>query len=147
MLRKGLHLPLVLVIALLAVTHPVQAADLQTSIHAFLSNLPADFETVAGKTVAAKLQAGENVFVLDVREPDEFKAGHIEGAVNVPIRTLAQNLNKLPGDKATPIAVVCKSGIRAAYATMTVKLVGYTNVKDVVGGMLAWEKDGLPLTK
>ncbi len=145
--RKALRLTLALVVALLAATHPVAAADLQTSIHAFLSNLPADFETVAAKTLAAKQQSGENVFVLDVREPDEFKAGHIEGAVNAPIRSLAQNLSKLPGDKSTPIAVVCKSGIRAAYATMTLKLVGYTNVKDVVGGMLTWEKESLPVTK
>lgn len=144
------RIPASLVIAallLLAPAPPVAAADLQASLNGFLSQLPADFDTVAGKTVAAKQQAGENLFVLDVREPDEFKAGHIEGAVNVPIRTLAQSVAKLPQDKATPIVVVCKSGIRAAYGTMTLKLLGYTNVKDIVGGMLAWEKDGLPLVK
>ena len=123
------------------------AEDLQQSINTFLAALPADFETVPGKTLQAKLNAGENFFVLDVREADEFKAGHIDGAVNSPIRSLAQNLDKLPKDKTAPIAVVCKSGIRAAYGTMTLKLSGYTNVKDVAGGMLAWEKDGLPLTK
>ena len=90
---------------------------------------------------------GENIFALHVREPDEFNAGHIEGAVNIPIRTLARSLDKLPTDKSMPIAVVCKSGIRAAYATMTLKLLGYPNVKDVVGGMLAWGKDSLPTTK
>jgi rhodanese-related sulfurtransferase len=147
MLRRTSSFLLVLVLALAAPAFPAAAAELQASLHTFLSSLPADFETVAGKTLAAKQQSGENVFVLDVREAEEFKAGHIEGAVNVPIRSLAQGLNKLPADKATPIAVVCKSGIRAAYGTMTLKLLGYTNVKDVVGGMLAWEKDGLPVTK
>jgi len=147
MVRKTAQCFLMLAFALVALTLPVHAAELKDNIHAFLSQLPADFETVAGKTLAAKQNAGENVFVLDVREPDEFKAGHIEGAVNAPIRTLAQNLDKLPKDKAAPIAVVCKSGIRAAYATMTLKLMGHTNVKDVVGGMLAWEKDTLPVTK
>ena len=67
--------------------------------------------------------------------------------MNIPIRTLAKNLDKLPADKAMPIAVVCKSGIRAAYATMTLKMLGYNNVKDVVGGMMAWEKEGLPVAK
>ena len=147
MLRKITPLALILVAALVAMTHPMEAADLQSSLHAYLSNLPADFETVACKTLAVKQQSGENVFVLDVREPEEFKAGHIEGAVNVPIRTLAQRLDKLPADKSTPVAIVCKSGIRAAYATMSLKLLGYSNVKDVVGGMLAWEKEGLPVTK
>jgi rhodanese-related sulfurtransferase len=102
---------------------------------------------VSCKTLATKQSVGESVFVLDVREPDEFKAGHIEGAVNIPIRALAKNGIQLPQDKNTPIAVVCKSGIRAAYATMALKLMGYSNVKDVAGGMLAWEKDGLPVTK
>jgi rhodanese-related sulfurtransferase len=146
-MRRASGFLLVLVLALASLTLPVAAAELQPSLHAFLSSLPADFETVANKTLNAKLQAGENVLVVDVREPDEFKAGHIEGAVNVPIRSLAQSLNKLPADKATPMAVVCKSGIRAAYGTMTLRLMGYSNVKDVVGGMLAWEKDGLPVTK
>ena len=144
MLRKMSGL---LVVALLMLAPQAWGADLQQSVDAYLSQLPADFETVSCQTLATKQNVGENVVVLDVREPDEFKAGHIEGAVNIPIRTLAKNLDKLPADKATPIAVVCKSGIRAAYATMTLKMLGYNNVKDVAGGMLAWEKEGLPLMK
>ncbi len=147
MLRRAFGFLGILFLALAALVVPAAAADLQADIHTFLSGLPADFDTVAGKTLAAKQQSGENVFVLDVREPDEFTAGHIEGAANIPIRTLARSLDKLPADKSMPIAVVCKSGIRAAYATMTLRLLGYPNVKDVVGGMLAWEKDGLPVTK
>ena len=145
--RRALGLVFAFTVALAFAALPAAAADLQEPVHAFLSALPADFETIACKTVATKQNIGENLFVLDVREPDEFKAGHIEGAVNIPIRTLAQNLDKLPADKAAAIAVICKSGIRAAYGTMTLKLLGYTNVKDVAGGMLAWEKDGLPVTK
>ncbi|MBI4737318.1 MAG: rhodanese-like domain-containing protein [candidate division NC10 bacterium] len=147
MLRKASGLLGIIILALAALAAPVAAADLKENIHTFLSALPADFETVAGKTLAAKQQSGENLFVLDVREPDEFKAGHIEGAANIPIRTLGRSLDKLPTDKSMPIAVVCKSGIRAAYGTMTLKLLGYANVKDVVGGMLAWEKDGYPVVK
>ncbi len=141
------HLWSLAVVLAFALVIPAAAADLQAPIHTFLSALPADFETMICKTLATKQDIGENIFVLDAREPDEFTAGHIEGAVNIPIRTLAQNLDKLPQDKAASIAVVCKSGIRAAYGTMTLKLLGYTNVKDVAGGMLAWEKDGLPLKK
>ena len=147
MARKIFQFTLVLTLALSGIVLSAHAAELKDSVHVFLSQLPADFETMACKTVAAKQNAGENLFVLDVRETEEFKAGHIEGAINIPIRTLAQNLDKLPKDKAEPIAVVCKSGIRAAYATMTLKMMGYTSVKDVAGGMLAWEKDGLPVGK
>ena len=147
MLRRFSPMLLILVVVLSAFAVPAHAAEPQDSINAFLSQLPPDFETVAGKTLLAKLNAGENLFVVDVREPDEFKAGHIEGAVNVPLRTLAKGLNQFPKDKAAPIAVVCKSGIRAAYGTMALKMLGYSSVKDVAGGMLAWEKDGLAITK
>jgi rhodanese-related sulfurtransferase len=144
MLRKVSGL---LVVGFLILVPQAWGSDLQQSIDAYLTQLPADFETVSCKTLATKQSVGENVFVLDVREPDEFKAGHIEGAVNIPVRTLAKNGIQLPQEKNAPIAVVCKSGIRAAYATMALKLMGYTNVKDVAGGMMAWEKEGLPVTK
>lgn len=144
MLRKVSGL---LVVGLLILVPQAWGSDLQQSIDAYLTQLPADFETVSCKTLATKQSVGENVFVLDVREPAEYQAGHIEGAVNIPVRTLAKNGGQLPQDKNTPIAVVCKSGIRAAYATMALKLMGYTNVKDVAGGMMGWEKEGLPVTK
>ncbi len=147
MLRRFSPMALILLVILVAFSAPAQAVEPPDSINSFLSQLPPDFETVAGKTLLAKLNSGENIVVVDVREPDEFKAGHIEGAVNVPIRTLGKSLDQLPKDKAAPIAVVCKSGIRAAYGTMTLKMMGYNSVKDVAGGMLAWEKDGLPNTK
>jgi len=147
MARRILPFSLVFALALSGLALSAHAADLKESVHAFLSQLPTDFETVACKTIAAKQSAGESPFIIDVREAEEFKAGHIEGAVNIPIRTLAQNLDKLPKDKATPVAVVCKSGIRAAYATMTLKLMGYKNVKDIAGGMMAWEKEGLSVAK
>ncbi len=144
MLRKVSGL---LAIGLLILVPQAWGSELQQNVDAYLSQLPADFETVSCKTLATKQSVGENVFVLDVREPAEYQAGHIEGAVNIPIRTLAKNLDKLPADKATPIAVVCKSGVRAAYATMSLKMLGYGNVKDVAGGMMGWEKEGLPVTK
>ncbi len=147
-MRRGISvMTLVLLAALAVFAVPARATEPQDGLNIFLGQLPADFETVAGKTLLAKLDAGESVVVVDVREPDEFKGGHIEGAVNVPIRTLAKSLDQLPKDKAAPIAVVCKSGIRAAYGTMTLKMLGYSSVKDVAGGMLAWEKDGLPIVK
>jgi rhodanese-related sulfurtransferase len=145
MMRTLTRFLLIAVMILLPVL-PATAA-LEQPIDAFLSQLPADFDTVPGKTLQAKLNAGENILVLDVREAEEFKAGHIEDAVNIPIRSLMKNVSQLPKDKGAPVVVVCKSGIRAAYGTMALKLLGYTNVKDLQGGMLAWEKDALPVVK
>lgn len=80
-------------------------------------------------------------------EPQEYAAGHIQGAVNIPIRTLGQNLGKLPAAKDTEIVVMCVSGLRAAYVTMTLTLMGYTNVKDMALGMREWTAQNFPVVK
>lgn len=145
--RSRRSLLILATLALLLPSLPVSAAPLEQDLDAFLGQLSPSFDTIPGQTVSAKLNAGEDIFVLDVREPDEFKAGHIEGAVNIPIRTLMESVAKLPKDKAAPIVVYCRSGIRAAYGTMALKMMGYKNASDLAGGMLAWEKDALPVVK
>jgi rhodanese-related sulfurtransferase len=123
-----------------------QAPAVQEALFAYLTNIPSDFNSITVQTVKAKLDAGEKIFVLDVREENEFAAGRIQGAVNVPIRTIGKNLDKLPA-KDTPIVLVCKSGMRAAYVTMTLNILGWTNVKDIAFGMTEWEKQGFPVVK
>ena len=118
----------------------------QEALFAYLNNIPSDFNSITVQTVKAKLDAGEKVFVLDVREENEFAAGRIQGAVNIPIRTVAKNLDKLPAKDAA-IIVVCKSGMRAAYVTMTLGMLGWTNVKDIAFGMTEWEKQNFPMVK
>jgi rhodanese-related sulfurtransferase len=121
-------------------------AAVQEALFAYLNNIPGDFNSITVQNVKAKLDAGEKVFVLDVREENEFAAGHIAGAVNVPIRVLSKNLDKLPA-KDTPVVLVCKSGMRAAYVTMALNLLGWTSVKDIAFGMTEWEKQGYSIVK
>jgi len=118
----------------------------QEALFAYLNNIPSDFNSITVQTVKAKLDAGEKVFILDVREENEFAAGRIPGAVNIPIRTLSRNLDRLPA-KDTPVVLVCKSGMRAAYVTMTLNLLGWSNVKDIAFGMTEWEKQNFPIVK
>lgn len=123
-----------------------QVPAVQEALFAYLTNIPSDFNSITVQTVKAKLDAGEKVFILDVREENEFAAGRIPGAVNIPIRTLAKNTDKLP-PKDAAIVLVCKSGMRAAYVTMTLNLLGWTNVKDIAFGMTEWEKQSFPMVK
>jgi rhodanese-related sulfurtransferase len=139
---------LAVAIAVAAAT-PVLAqapAAVQEALFAYLTNIPADFNSITVQAVKAKLDAGEKIFVLDVREENEFAAGHITGAVNVPIRTLSKNLDKMPA-KDIPVVLVCKSGMRAAYVTMTLNVLGWTSVKDIAFGMTEWEKQGYSVVK
>ena len=131
-----------------ALVTPMSAGDEPlASIDKFLVTLPTDFETIPGMAVKLMLEAGKGLFLLDLREPEEFSAERIEGAANVPIRTLARATRMLPADKDTTIVVICRTGIRAAYATMTLKILGYTNVKDMAGGMVAWRNQQLPVAR
>jgi len=83
-----------------------------------------------------------DLHLLDVREDDEWRAGHIPGAQHIPLGQLRSRLDELPKD--APILAVCRSGSRSASATRGLRTLGYT-VENLDGGVTAWRKAGLPL--
>jgi len=85
-------------------------------------------------TVGELLALGDEVKVIDVREPDEWAEGHIPWAIHVPLGTVPDNLDKFDG---SPTYVVCKSGGRSGRACEFAAEQGLDTV-NVVGGMLAW---------
>ena len=84
--------------------------------------------------------------LLDVREDEEWAAGHIAGAVHVPMMRLPQRLQYEPGplEPDAEIVVVCKMGARSAQVTAWLNQQGYSAV-NLAGGMLAWEAAGRPM--
>ncbi len=89
---------------------------------------------------AKKLMGRKGVIFLDVREPSEYNAGHIDGAINLPRGLLEFKITrKIPNKNAT-IIVYCKTGGRGALATYTLKQMGYRHVYNLEGGWLNWEK-------
>ncbi len=84
------------------------------------------------------LSATQVPFVIDVRDPSELESsGYIQGAVNIPLRSLLNNLDKLPSpDKQ--IFIYSNSGYRSGMALAALILLGYTNVHDLAGGLSAW---------
>jgi rhodanese-related sulfurtransferase len=87
-----------------------------------------------------KEAVANGAFLVDVREPGEYQEGHLPNAINIPIRSLAQNLDKIPAGK--PVFVYCKSGHRAALSTAALQLLGYNNVKAFPPGFVGWQKAG-----
>jgi rhodanese-related sulfurtransferase len=75
-------------------------------------------------------------YILDVREPLEFKSGHVEGAINIPLPTLRARLNELPKDKE--IAIYCGVGQRSYYATRILKQNGFA-AKNISGGITSFK--------
>ncbi len=89
---------------------------------------------------ASKAQA-EREFV-DVREDDEWSAGHISGARHIPLGELSGRLGELSKDR--PIVAVCRSGSRSAAAVRGLRQLGF-DAENLDGGVTAWAKAGLPL--
>jgi rhodanese-related sulfurtransferase len=85
----------------------------------------------------------DGAFILDVREPAEWNAGHISGAVLVPLGDLPSRLNEVPKEK--DIVVVCRSGNRSATGRDILLQAGYPKVTSMGGGMNQWIAAGLPI--
>ena len=90
---------------------------------------------------AARVVA-DGACLLDVREADEWEAGHAPDALWIPLGHLSTRFGELPTDR--PIAVICRSGARSAMATEALLGQGL-DAANVVGGMLAWASEGLPV--
>jgi len=86
--------------------------------------------------------ADRSVLVIDVRQPAEWRRGHIRGSLNLPLTQLASRLHRLPNDKT--IVAVCASGHRSALAARTLQRAGYPS-ENLKGGLHAWRRAGLPL--
>jgi rhodanese-related sulfurtransferase len=83
-----------------------------------------------------KIDANDNIFLLDVREPFEFSYAHIENSVLIPLNDIPQNLQQIDFDKE--IVVVCHHGIRSQQAAIFLAQVGFKNVRNLSGGIDAW---------
>ncbi len=88
----------------------------------------------------ALLDNNDKVQLLDVRTSAEWKAGHIEGAINVPIIELGARINKLDFDKDVLLVPICLSAHRSIPAVRLFKEKGFNDVRQLSGGMRRWNK-------
>ena len=85
----------------------------------------------------------ESGVLVDVREPDEYVAGHVPGAVPIPMGQLATRMGEI--DQTSPVFVICASGNRSGAMTDLLRGAGFDAVS-VAGGTGAWTRSGRPLT-
>ena len=114
-------------------------AELVATVDEFLSGIPEGY-LGAGDVAAVRQAMDAGVFLLDVRTPEEYAAGHLPGAVNVSLRDLTAGLDKIPTDNA--VIVYCGSGHRAALAAPVLHMLGYDNTKVFAGSYKAWTAAG-----
>jgi molybdopterin/thiamine biosynthesis adenylyltransferase/rhodanese-related sulfurtransferase len=92
---------------------------------------------ISVEALKQKMDAGEKVFVLDVREPHEVPIANI-GAPLIPVGQIEQRTGEIPVAKDAEIVVHCRSGARSQKAAVALKNAGFTNVHNLTGGILAW---------
>jgi rhodanese-related sulfurtransferase len=141
--KSGLGIALLGVFALVA---GVPAAAVETTPAA----APAAKPAASGVTPMSQEQLLEHqakhpkhLLVLDVRSPEEFKEGHVPGAVNVPYDQIATRLSEVPKDK--DVVLYCRSGRRAGIAAEVLQANGYTRLSHLEGDMNAWVEKGRPV--
>ena len=97
---------------------------------------------ILAQDVKAKLDAGEPLHFLDVRQPEEYARYNL-GGVLIPLGELMDNLDKI--DRQHPVVIHCQSGARAAIAYSLLAKNGYKNVLNYSGGMNEWINEGNPI--
>jgi len=96
---------------------------------------------------ATQLINRENAVVLDVRSDGEFNQGHIVNAVNVPQKSVEEQLSKLEKYRSRPIITTCRNGQIALGVGNRLRKNGFEQVYNLAGGLMAWEGANLPLVK
>jgi rhodanese-related sulfurtransferase len=105
------------------------------------------FEWLFGGVDAAEARERQEqgALLIDVRERDEWQAGHAPGAHHVPLGELPAELERIPPERE--VLFICQVGMRSARAVAQARGRGLERATNVRGGMAAWEKSGLPVTR
>jgi rhodanese-related sulfurtransferase len=99
---------------------------------------------VTAADLQSRLQGGEQIVLIDVREPDEFARGKIPGAYTIPRGVLEMQLDgRLP--RESTVVLYCGGGARSALACKSLADMGFDNVENLQGGWSAWTNSGLPV--
>ncbi len=96
---------------------------------------------------AVQLLNHDHAVLIDVREDNEFKDGHIIDARHIPLGKLGDHMEELEQFRNQPIVVSCRSGHRSASACARLRKNGFETVYNLKGGIMAWQSAGLPLQK
>ena len=145
--RKLLLLSMLILVILLAAcggessSAPVAEAPANQVPVIDVSTLPDEVDV---HTVAS-IKDQDDVFVIDVREQWEYDEGHIPGVTLIPMNEVPNRLDEIPTDK--DVIVTCRTGNRSGQVTDYLRQIGFDNVHNMSGGIVAWESEGYPVDR
>ncbi len=106
---------------------------------------PSSHQPIAQQELVSRLGRPDAPLVLDVRSVEEFRSGHVAGAVNIPYQQLGARLAELDGSRDRDIVVYCESGPRAETAEARLRQDGFERVYHLDGDMAGWRRSRLPM--
>ncbi len=115
----------------------IGGADGPTAILVSEKGEKAMYEIITAEDAKKIMDSGEDIVILDVREQDEFDAGHIPGSILIPYTEIENKAEEILPDKDKQILVYCRSGRRSKIAAESLAKLGYTNIKEF-GGIIDW---------
>jgi rhodanese-related sulfurtransferase len=114
------------------------------AIDAYVKAIPAGYYTISADDLNIALIEDQPA-LIDVRTDSELESGYIEGAVQIELSTFMERVDEWPTDKGAPVVVYCGSGHRSVMAMVAMQLMGYEDVKSLVGGFGAWVAKDYPV--
>ena len=133
--------------ALAQETKPAEPAWKKTVVPEWVNKAKAEVKKAAWEDVKKVIDKKENAIILDVRDPDEYAAGHLPGAISVSRGRLEFMIWDKVKDQNAKIYAHCRAGDRAALAVKTLYAMGYKNAVAVDGKFEDWVKAGNPVTR
>jgi rhodanese-related sulfurtransferase len=128
-----------------ALLDPQGFPNLELAVDQYLTSIPSGYYTIANIKSLKNLLENPQTVLVDVREPSEYRSGHIPNAINIPLRSLAHNLEQIPRDR--PVVLYCSSGYRSAMGVMTLHLLNYDNVQGFPPSFVGWKTAGEAIAK
>ncbi len=105
------------------------------------------YQDISVQELMTKIENKDDIIILDVRTPEEFEEGYIEGAILIPFQEVEQRHKELNAPTDKEIIVYCKAGVRSKKGAQKLTELGYTNVKEMGAGIDGWAKAGGDITK
>jgi rhodanese-related sulfurtransferase len=124
---------------------PKEPLNLESEVDRFLTSIPSDYHTITSVKGLKNLLKNPQTVLIDVRELSEYRLGYIPNAINIPLRTLVQNLDRIPRDR--PVVMYCASGYRSAMGVMTLHLLSYEKVQGFPPSFAGWKTAGEVIIK
>lgn len=97
-----------------------------------------EIEQIQPEEIKARLERGESLNMIDVREPEEVALGMIPGAIHIPLGQIPERLDEI--EQTGEIIIICRSGYRSERACEYMTHLGIQGLKNMEGGMLAWSQ-------